>query len=880
MASRISLNAALNQNRITVTYMRISKKLVIFVVGFCLPAIMVISSSLSVWFDNRVDELRHAFVDSELKSIQGMVSNDLRQLELFNKIYAIPMMSLEGDNYDAFEEAWLESGIAEYFHLLYIQDGQITSFSLAYDQVNSFDFSELPLSFLDINQQKTGFVLSGDNGFMVSVIPVTEKQSIAIVRNIDNSLLNHYQANNFLVNVKLKPGEVATNRFLSQSEPGLAFNVPSLTDETKLHLEVYFSESMFHDITKESSLVIYLVWSLSLLLLFIGYLWLRLGVVRPFKRLLAQLAKIDPTAKTYRPIRGDGCSELMAVADQVNGLLARVFQQKERSKTTLEAIVEAVILTDACAKVVYVNPQAERLLKIKSESAMGMGIDKLFKSDLSINQELFSFMKGAVNSPLVSKVKFESRSTKIMERSISHLRNPQNQVIGVVIVLRDITQEELLKHQLRRRANYDAVTSLLNRSAFEERLIAFSDNAQTLALCYFDLEQFKLINDSCGHNAGDAMLKMVAKAMQSNVDSNVLLARLGGDEFGLALRDNGVVEVAQQVKMIIDAVSMQVMEHQGCHYKVGLSAGIAVARAPYIVPQELLKDADIACIAAKRKGSNQIHFYDDKDKELTYQRNAPKWAVRIAQAIEHNELLLYYQPIRGISGNRHRKRMEILLRIQEPCGRILPPAQFIAAAERFKLMTEVDKEVIRKAFLWLSMHEELWCDHCLSINLSGNSLGAEGMVDYIIGQLQRFAIPSHCICFEITETSAIQNHHRAMEMLNQLRKLGFSFALDDFGTGFASYGYLRELPVNYVKIDGCFIKTLASNAKDYAIVKSIHDVCRVMGIETVAEFVENQDIIDRLESIGINYAQGYAIGRPQSLDSYQAYEQSDTRLLA
>ncbi|QYJ86599.1 EAL domain-containing protein [Shewanella mesophila] len=860
--------------------MRISKKLVIFVVGFCLPAIIAISSSLSVWFDNRVDELKYAFIDSELTDIQAKISKDLNQLELFNKIYVIPMIGLEGESYDAFERVWLASGSAEYFHLFYIQDGQATAFSPAYSQVSHFDLPELPASLLAVDQQKTGFVLSGDKGFMVSVIPVSTTLSTAVARNIDSSLLNHYQASDFVASIVLKPGEVTPTGIPSSSGPEQTFNVPGLTDNEKLHLEIHFSETMFNNITQESSLVIYLVWGLSLLLLFIGYLWLRFGVVRPFKRLLAQLAQIDPTAKTYQPIHGDGCSELMAVADRVNGLLVRVFQQKERSKTTLEAIVEAVILTDAWAKVVYLNPQAERLLKIKCETAVGMEIDRLFKSDRSINQTLFSFMKGKADSPLVSKVKFDSLSPKIMQRSISHLRNPRNQVIGTVIVLRDITQEELLKHQLRRRANYDAVTSLLNRSAFEERLAAFSHDAQTLALCYFDLEQFKLINDSCGHNAGDAMLRMVAKAMQSSVEGDVLLARLGGDEFGLALRDIGVVEVAQQIKLIIDAVSMQVMEHQGCHYKVGISVGIALARAPYIVPQELLKDADIACIAAKRKGSNQIHFYDDKDKELTYQRNAPKWAVRIAQAIEHNELLLYYQPIRGISGNSHRKRMEILLRIQEPCGRILPPAQFIAAAERFKLMTEVDKEVIRKTFLWLSMHEELWSDHCLSINLSGNSLGAEGMVDYIVGQLQRFAIPSHCICFEITETSAIQNHHRAMEMLNQLRKQGFSFALDDFGTGFASYGYLRELPVNYVKIDGCFIKTLASNAKDYAIVKSIHDVCRVMGIETVAEFVENQEIIDRLESIGINYAQGYAIGRPKSLDSYQTYEQSDTRLLA
>lgn len=859
--------------------MHISKKLIVFVVGFCLPAIMVMSYSLSFWFDNRVDELKHAFIDSELANIQGQISKELKQLELFNQIYAIPMMSLEDEKYSAFEQAWLGSEVAESFHLFYLQEGKFVPFSSAYNRVNRFDVAVLAPLLVEPNRQEKGFVLLSGKGFMVSIVPVSETLSIALLKSIDNSLLSHYQGSVFLSGVTLKPGAITSSLISTSSDPKFVFNVPSLLGETGLHLEVNFSEQAFKDIYSESSVVIYLMWGLSLLLLFIGYLWLRLGLVRPFKQLLCQLANVDPSAKTYKPLQGDGCSELMVIAEQVNGLLARIFQQKERSKTTLEAIVEAVILTDAAAKVVYLNPQAERLFSIRSANAVGMRIDRLFKSDGDINRVLFSFMQDGGDSPLLSKVKFDSQSPKIMERSISHLRNPSSHIIGTVIVLRDITQEELLKHQLRRRANYDAVTSLLNRSAFEERLIDFSTNAQTLSLCYFDLEQFKLINDSCGHNAGDAMLKMVAKAIHNSLEGETLLARLGGDEFGLALKDLGVIAVAQQVKSIIDSVAMLVMEHHGCHYKVGISAGIAIARSPYIVPQELLKDADIACIAAKRKGSNQVHFYDDKDKELIYQRNAPKWAVRIAQAIEYNELLLYYQPIRGLNGKCQRKRMEILLRIQEPCGRILPPAQFIAAAERFKLMTEVDKEVIRKTFLWLSMHEELWDDHCLSINLSGNSLGAEGMVDYIIGQLQRFAIPSHCICFEITETSAIQNHERAMEMLNQLRKQGFSFALDDFGTGFASYGYLRELPVNYVKIDGCFIKTLASNAKDYAIVKSIHDVCRVMGIETVAEFVENQEIIDRLESIGINYAQGYAIGRPKSLESYLC-AQSDKLLMA
>ena len=606
----------------------------------------------------------------------------------------------------------------------------------------------------------------------------------------------------------------------------------------------------------------------GIVLVAVGYIWLRTGVLRPFKNLMLQVAKVDPNANQYDPVNGSGCQELQVLGDSVNTLLAQIFQQKEHSRITLASISEAVIVTNISAEVVYLNPLAESMLAIKNTDALGKTLGSLIIEDQHTNAAILRVMQSGSADANQAQIRLNSPTKRIMARSISNLRNHQNTVIGAVVVLRDITEEELLKRQLRRQAHYDKTTGLANRVYFEEQLVQLANAAQSIAICYLDLEQFKLINDSCGHDAGDIMLGLVAKAIKSCVDDNDLVARLGGDEFGLALVNRSALDVAQLLKHLIKQVSMQVLHSNQCHYKVGVSIGVAFGRAPFISARELLKDADIACLAAKNKGSNQVSFYDDKDKDLSNQRNAAKWAMRIAQAIEHSELLLYYQTITGLAEGNTRQRMEILLRIQEPCGRILPPAQFIAAAERFKLMLEVDKEVIRKAFLWLSLHHELWGDHCLSINLSGNSLGAEGMVEYIAKQQQLFGIPSHCICFEITETSAIQNRNRAMEMLKQLRLLGFSFALDDFGSGFASYGYLRELPVDYVKIDGCFVKSLASNAKDYAIVKSIHDVCRVMGIETVAEFVENQEIIDRLKHIGINYAQGYAIGRPKPLESY------------
>ncbi|WP_076416752.1 bifunctional diguanylate cyclase/phosphodiesterase [Shewanella sp. UCD-KL12] len=860
--------------------MHIGKKLIVFVVGFCIPALIAVSYCLNVWFDHRIESLRHDAIKIELVTIQSQLEKDIKQLELLAKVYAVPLSELSPLKRVSLDEAWRSSQITQYLSLFYLEQGKLKPFSPLYDDVMSFELEAISDELVNAQVAKSGIYLNKGVGYAVSMMPIEAQKSVLMVRRLTSSYLSKYGLQGVVNSIELGEGAVKANSGVDNSNYTYQLAVPSFISTQPVHLNIKFSQHIFSHVQVKYDLVSVGIVGIGFLILILGYAWLNQGLIKPFHRLMKQLSEIDPTAKNYSPLVGSGCSELVVMAERTNTLLAQIFQQKERAKTTLESIAEAVILTDVGAKVVYLNPQAERLLGVSCDSAIGITIDTLLKTDKDINDELFGLMDSKALEPVLSKLKLKTDITRIMERSISNLLNHQQEVIGTVIVLRDITQEELLKRKLRLRANFDPITSLLNRQAFEERLAVFSQGAQSIAICYFDLEQFKLINDSCGHSAGDRMLVMVAKAMHSCISKDEMLARLGGDEFGLAIRDHSALEVAQLVKRVVACVSMQVLHDNSCHYKVGVSAGIAIARAPYISPKELLKDADIACIAAKQKGCNQVHFYDDKDKELTCQRNAPMWAVRIGQAIEHNELLLYYQPIKSMKAGNHRQRLEILLRIQEPNGRILSPAQFIAAAERFKLMNDVDKEVIRKAFLWLSLHEEVWSDHCISINLSGNSLGAEGMVDYIAEQFERFEIPSECICFEITETSAIQNRNRAMDMLEYLRKLGFSFALDDFGSGFASYGYLKELPVDYVKIDGCFVKNLASNAKDFAIVKSIHDVCVAMGIETVAEFVENQDIIDKLETIGINYAQGYAIGRPQPLSGYLPRESTLQRLSA
>ncbi|MGI2022902.1 putative bifunctional diguanylate cyclase/phosphodiesterase [Shewanella glacialipiscicola] len=854
--------------------MHIGKKILVFIAGFCLPAVVIVSYCLGYWYDHRVELLRQDSANGELVNIQQQFQIDVSRLTFLNNIYALPLSQLDEEQRNKLESSWRESAISANLSWYILRNGELQSFFPNERPLSKDQLQNIASAISRAGKQSiAGVYLIDAQAYVVTAVASAPNEYVLLVRQLTESDLLEYAQASLVSKVAISHENMAQSKVNGTYND--AIEIPSLLKETPVYLQVQFFESPFQEVKFKLDWVSLGFILLGVFIVALGYMWLRAGLLKPFKNLMQQLAQVDPMASVYQPVKGEGIEELVLLASRVNSLLARIYQQKERAKITLESIAEAVILTDVDAKVIYMNPRAEVLLGVASCHAIDQSLASLLKASEQLNQAVFSCISRCDSTPQIAKIKLLTASPRIMERSISNLRSHDKEIVGTVVVLRDITQEELLKHQLQKRANFDSITGLLNRQAFEEKLPHFTATAQTIAVCYLDLEQFKLINDSCGHAAGDRMLAMVSKAMQSCLGPQELLARLGGDEFGLVICGRSALSVAKLLKQLILQVSLQVLSSGNTHYKVGLSIGVAFGRAPYIDAQESLKDADIACIAAKAKGANQIHFYDDKDKELTYQRNAPKWAVRIAQAIEENELILYYQPIRGLGSGPQRQRMEILLRIQEPCGRILPPAQFIAAAERFRLMPDIDKEVIRKAFLWLSLHPELWPDHCISINLSGNSLGAEGMVEYITQQQQIFDIPSNCICFEITETTAIQNRNRGMEMLKQLRKRGFSFALDDFGSGFASYGYLRELPVDYVKIDGCFIKNLAVNAKDYAIVKSIQDVCRVMGIETVAEFVETQEIIDKLNTIGINYAQGYAIGRPQPLANYR--EQYDIR---
>ncbi|GIU16515.1 MULTISPECIES: bifunctional diguanylate cyclase/phosphodiesterase [unclassified Shewanella] len=847
--------------------MQIGKKVVLVIFGICIPLLALACLAGVTWLHSEVDAIRSYVIEKELESIQSQVDRDIERFQLQLDNFSINYQI--GNPTDLLPEDALFSST----HMLQIKGGKLEPL----DMQQPMD-SQLPMTLLASEQAKAGvyFDKVPALAYLISIqAKSADSERLVSMSRLTDDYLATLGFVDFATRITIAAGSAKPGLVLTANTVTAQLALPALVNQEPVHLSIAFSNQFFSRMAWQYSLLTLGGLGLVIALQLVVFIWLRNAVFRPLNRLSEQVGGIglDLKGRAYingAGIHGTGKNEFGQVTKSINHLLENLYRQESQSQVTLESIAEAVILTDNNAEVSYINPYAERLLKQSTAEALGKRIHELLPDNQSLSEKVTAFLQSVPLNVEPILLRLNCDTPKLMSGTLTHLSNHSGEIIGAVLVLKDTTQEALLKRKLQRQTYLDPVTGLLNRATFEERFIEYAQSSQSLAVVYLDLEQFKLINDSSGHTVGDKMLNKVAKSIESCLSDNMLLGRIGGDEFGLIIKDSSALAVAKLIKKIIAGVGRQTVTHNDTCYRVGVSVGVALSRFNKDTDLlGLLKDADIACLAAKSKGSNQVYFYDGRDIDLSYQRNAPKWAVRIVQAIEHNELILYYQKIKCLSSHSHRQRLEVLLRIQEPGGRVLPPAQFIAAAERFKLIVDVDKEVIRKTFLWLSLNEALWDDHCLSINLSGNSLGAEGMVDFILSQQKRFSVPSSCICFEITETSAIQNRSRAMKMLLDLRKRGFAFALDDFGSGFASYGYLKEMPVDYVKIDGCFVKNLASNAKDYAIVKSVNDVCRVMGIETVAEFVENQEIIDKLEVIGVNYAQGYGIGRPQPLDAYQ-----------
>jgi diguanylate cyclase (GGDEF)-like protein len=427
---------------------------------------------------------------------------------------------------------------------------------------------------------------------------------------------------------------------------------------------------------------------------------------------------------------------------------------------------------------------------------------------------------------------------------------------------------QIAQATIRHMAFHDSLTELHNRAEFERRLNLAVQVAQqtgeTHALLYLDLDQFKLVNDSCGHLAGDELLRRLARRMQQSIRESDSLARLGGDEFGVLLK-NCPLERAEQLALgLLESIREYRFNWNARIFSVGASIGVVRVNGEEDAAI-LLSQADMACYAAKDRGRNRVYIYTEGDTEMSQRRGEMQWIHRLQDAMNNDRLLLYQQRIQSLQGRA--SHHELLLRMQGESGELITPNRFIPAAERYNLMPAIDRWVIRNACTQLHQNSKAGLtrpgESAIFINLSANSLSEDGLIDFIQDQLREYALDPHRIGFEITETAAIADFDCAVKLIQALREYGCKVALDDFGTGMSSFSYLKSMQVDFIKIDGEFVRSMLEDEMNHAIVEAVNRIGHIAGIQTIAEFVERAALLDHLRELGVDYAQGWAVDRPQ-----------------
>ncbi len=552
--------------------------------------------------------------------------------------------------------------------------------------------------------------------------------------------------------------------------------------------------------------------------------------------------------------------------------------QAEEVLRRYEQIVSAssdfMAFTDSQFRYQAVNTAFLEAFRIKREDIIGHNVSKV------LGTELFeTWLKPRLNECLSGKrVKFQhwlgvpTRGRRFLEVHYDPFRDAGGSVVGVVVNVRDVTEARRLSEQLSYQASHDALTHLINRFAFENYLQEFLDSARAEGighvLCYLDLDQFKLINDTCGHTAGDELLRQVAAVLKEKIRERDILARLGGDEFGLLLERCSVSHAQRVTNEMQKALISYRFQWEEKTFTIGASIGVVAINQASESAASVLGKADAACYAAKDAGRNRVHVYYEDDVELAKRRGEMHWVSVINRALDENRFDLVFQPIRSLGKVQvDGEHYELLIRMQGENGGTVAPGAFLPAAERYGISTNIDRWVIEAAFGWLRDHPlNLKRLFLCSINLSGTSLSSKGFMEFVVQQFEDKNLPPQKICFEITETAAIANLAHATQFIAALKKLGCRFSLDDFGSGLSSFAYLKNLPVDFLKIDGMFVKDIVEDPIDFAMVKSINEIAHVMGKQTIAEFVENDAILEKLERIGIHFAQGYGIGRPRPLE--------------
>ncbi len=551
--------------------------------------------------------------------------------------------------------------------------------------------------------------------------------------------------------------------------------------------------------------------------------------------------------------------------------------QHELMRVTLKSIGDAVITTDASGMISWLNPVAERMTGWLSSEALGRPLLQVFHI---VNEEtrepapdpVAACMKeGRIVGLAHQTLLIAKDNTEYgIQDSAAPILNAQGEMLGVVLVFHDVSEQRRLSGEMTYRATHDALTGLVNRAEFETRMLRTLRHAQENdshhALMYIDLDQFKLVNDACGHAIGDQLLQQVSKLLADAVRNRDTLARLGGDEFAIILEHCTMDQASRVAQKICDRMDAFRFIHEDRRFRIGTSIGLVPVDKRWASTAAIQQAADTSCYAAKEAGRNRVHAWFDTDAAMRARSHEIQWTSRIENALDSNGFELFAQRIECLKGQAQGIHAEVLLRMRNADGSLVQPGSFLPAAERFHLVSRVDRWVLSRSVNWLRSLPSPDCIESLSVNLSGQSVGDRAFHAWVY-ELFAEVGPSVCsrLCLEITETAAVTNLADAAVFIGQVRAAGVKVALDDFGAGASSFGYLKALPVDYLKIDGQYIRNLVSDPLDDAAVRCFADVARLMGLKTVAEFVDNTDVLNRLQVIGVDYAQGYLLHRPEPI---------------
>jgi len=538
---------------------------------------------------------------------------------------------------------------------------------------------------------------------------------------------------------------------------------------------------------------------------------------------------------------------------------------------TFEDAGVPMLLMDHSFLIMDVNKAGCELFGYDKKTFQGRDAKELLHPDDSseITPQFKKLLEGEIKQYRITR-RCISRQGKTLwlNSTISAVRNDDNDIEYVVIQAQDITEQYLLSEDLQHQALHDALTGLPNRRALEKQLQATlsQQNHTKHVLCYLDLDQFKVINDTCGHIAGDALLKQMSQLLRNGLREQDMLARFSGDEFAVLMRNCSQERARSILENLLETIRTFSFEYENYTFKITACIGlVAINKNSSLV--ELLKQADSACYAAKEAGRDRLHLFSDTDTDMVQRTGEMRWVARIQQALSSNRLVLYSQPIQAAHPkNEGLPHCELLIRMLDDDGSIISPGEFLPAAERYNLAAAIDMWTVEQVLSRLSAAKSAGRDisGIYAINLSGQSLGDGRFYEHIIQLIvdARLSEDNAVLCFEVTETAAITNMRSALHFINELRQIGCQFALDDFGSGLSSFAYLKQLPIDYLKIDGMFVRDCVHNTVNLEIVNSINGIGQVLGLKTVAEFVEDETTLISLQHIGVDFVQGYLIAAP------------------